>query len=96
MRRVSAAEQNNPLQPFVPRYGLRAGIEGTISEGLRGHAMRRARYRGQPKTLLQAIAIAAAITFRHVPFDVNELARIVRAGGRPYAEEAISIYRREH
>jgi putative phosphoesterase len=35
------------------------------------------------------------ITFRHVPFDVNELARIVRASGRPYAEEALSIYRRE-
>ena len=35
------------------------------------------------------------ITFRHVPFDVDELARIVRASGRPYAEEAISIYRRE-
>ena len=36
------------------------------------------------------------ITFRHVPFDVNELARIVRASGRPYAEEAISIYRQEN
>ena len=35
------------------------------------------------------------ITFRHVPFDVGELARIVRASGRPYAEEAIAIYRRE-
>jgi putative phosphoesterase len=35
------------------------------------------------------------ITFRHVPFDVNELARIVRASGRPYAEEAISLYRQE-
>jgi putative phosphoesterase len=35
------------------------------------------------------------ITFRHVPFDVNELARIIRASGRPYAEEAIAIYWRE-
>ena len=32
------------------------------------------------------------ITFRHVPFDVNELARIIRTSGRPYAEEAISVY----
>src|SRR5260370_28203235 len=61
MRRVSAAEQNNLLQPCQQRYGLRAGIEGTISEGLRCHGMRRARYRGQPKTQLQAKAIAAAI-----------------------------------
>jgi predicted phosphodiesterase len=36
------------------------------------------------------------ITFRHVPFDVNELARIVRASGRPYAEAAISVYRQEN
>lgn len=36
------------------------------------------------------------ITFRHVPFDVNELARIIRASGRPYAEEAIAVYLREN
>jgi len=46
---------------FQQRYALRAGIEGTISEGLQRHGMRRARYRGQPKTQLQAKAIAAAI-----------------------------------
>ena len=46
---------------FQQCYALRAGIEGTISEGLRRHGMRRARYRGQPKTQLQAKAIAAAI-----------------------------------
>jgi len=34
------------------------------------------------------------ITFRHVPFDVDELARIIRASGRPYAEDAIALYRR--
>ena len=33
------------------------------------------------------------ITFRHVPFDVDELARVIRASGRPYAEEAIAAYR---
>jgi Transposase DDE domain len=70
MRRVSAAEQNKPLQPCEPRYGLRAGIEGTISEGLRCHGLRRARYRGQPKTQLQAKAIAAAINEGKHPSDV--------------------------
>mgnify|MGYP007135464441 CR=1 FL=1 len=40
--------------------------------------------------------VCLGITFRHVPCDVNELARIVRASGRSYAEEAISIYQREH
>jgi putative phosphoesterase len=35
------------------------------------------------------------ITFRHVPFDVEELARMIRASGRPYAEESIALYLRE-
>lgn len=34
------------------------------------------------------------ITFRHVPYDVDELARIIRASGRPYAEEALAVYQR--
>src|SRR5579859_139956 len=33
-----------------------------------------------------------AITFRHVPFDVDKLTRIIRASGRPYAEDAIAMY----
>ncbi|MGH2493965.1 MAG: metallophosphoesterase family protein [Ktedonobacteraceae bacterium] len=33
-----------------------------------------------------------AITFRHIPFDVDELARIIRASGKPYADEAIAMY----
>ncbi len=52
-------EQDTPA--FQQRYTLRAGIEGSISEGIRSHGLRRARYRGQPKTQLQAKAIAAAI-----------------------------------
>jgi putative phosphoesterase len=32
------------------------------------------------------------ITFRHVPFDVAELSRIMRATGRPYVEQAIAMY----
>jgi putative phosphoesterase len=34
------------------------------------------------------------ITFRHVPFDVNELMRIIRASGRPYAEDSLAVYQR--
>lgn len=52
-------EQGTP--DFQQRYALRAGIEGTLSEGVRSHGLRRARYRGKPKTQLQAQAIAAAI-----------------------------------
>jgi transposase len=43
------------------QYGRRAGIEGTISQGVRAFGMRRTRYRGLDKTHLQSVAIAAAI-----------------------------------
>lgn len=33
------------------------------------------------------------ITFRRVPFDPDELVRIIRASDRPFAEEAIAMYR---
>lgn len=39
----------------------RAGIEGTISQGVRSHGMRRSRYMGIKKTHLQEVASASAI-----------------------------------
>jgi transposase len=39
----------------------RAGIEGTISQGVRRGTLRRSRYRGLEKTHLQEVATAAAI-----------------------------------
>lgn len=42
-------------------YKRRAGIEGTISQGVRGFDLRHARYRGLAKTHLQQIATAAAM-----------------------------------
>lgn len=35
------------------------------------------------------------ITFRRVPFDLDDLVRIIRASGRPFAEEAVSMYRQD-
>jgi transposase len=42
-------------------YNRRAGIEGTISQGVRAFGLRQTRYRGLAKTHLQHIATAAAI-----------------------------------
>ena len=42
-------------------YNQRAGIEGTISQGIRSFSLRRSRYIGLAKTHLQNIAIACAI-----------------------------------
>ncbi|MEO0647228.1 MAG: transposase [Cyanobacteria bacterium J06650_10] len=43
------------------RYKRRAGIEGTLSQGVRGFGMRRSRYRGLAKTHLQNVLIGTAI-----------------------------------
>jgi hypothetical protein len=42
-------------------YKQRAGVEGTLSQGVRGFGLRYARYRGLEKTHLQHVATAAAI-----------------------------------
>jgi len=42
-------------------YKKRAGIEGTISQGVRAFGLRRSRYLGIVKTHLQDLAIGAAI-----------------------------------
>jgi transposase len=42
-------------------YGKRAGVEGTISQGVRVCGLRRSRYAGQAKTHLQHLATAAAL-----------------------------------
>jgi len=53
------AEQSG--EAFQKRYAARSGIEGTLSEGVRAHGMRRSRYQGMEKTHLQMVSIAVAI-----------------------------------
>ena len=47
-------------------YQRRAGIEGTISQGVRTCSLRQTRYRGQAKTELQENCVAAAMNIRRV------------------------------
>ena len=42
-------------------YAQRNGVEGTLSQAVRGFGLRQARYRGLTKTGLQGVAIAAAL-----------------------------------
>ncbi len=44
-------------------YQRRSGIEGTISQAVRGFGIRRSRYIGQAKTHLQQVVAATAINF---------------------------------
>jgi transposase len=46
---------------FKTLYATRAGIEGTISPGVRTMGLRRSRYIGQERTHLQHVATAAAL-----------------------------------
>ncbi len=47
-------------------YNKRAGVEGTVSQGVRGFGLRQTRYRGEAKTHLQHIATAAAINIDRI------------------------------
>jgi hypothetical protein len=47
-------------------YARRAGIEGTLSQGVRAFGLRRSRYRGLAKTHLQHVATAAAIDLQRL------------------------------
>jgi transposase len=51
---------------FAQEYARRAGIEGTISQGVRAFDLRRAKYIGAAKTHLQHVLTAAAIDFVRV------------------------------
>lgn len=61
------------------RYKRRAGIEGSISQGVRGFGLRRSRYRGLAKTRLQNLAIAAAMNIDRL---FNWLENVPRAKTR--------------
>jgi hypothetical protein len=51
---------------FKERYKRRAAVEGTISEVVREHGGRRARYRGLAKACLQALFVGAAVNLKRL------------------------------
>jgi transposase len=55
------ARERQKTEAFKAQYQRRAGVEGTISQGVRGFGLRRSRYVGQAKTRLQHLLIGAAI-----------------------------------
>jgi transposase len=58
---LQTARQRQQTEDFAKQYGKRAGIEGTISQGVRAFDLRRSRYVGKVKTHLQHLLIAAAM-----------------------------------
>ncbi len=53
--------QQQQSQQWKKRYNKRAGIEGTISQGVRGYGLRKARYWGEDKVHLQNLLTATAM-----------------------------------
>jgi transposase len=65
----SASEEGKQL------YKRRAGVEGTLSQGVRAFGLRRTRYWGVAKTHLQHVAIAAAINIDRLVAWLDERPR---------------------
>ena len=69
---VQQRKQEQHTDTFRQRYAKRAGIEGTISQGVFALGMRRSRYRGLDKTHLQFVLTAAAMNLTRVVSWLNE------------------------
>jgi len=58
---LEAARKQQAMAAFWQTYAARAGIEGTLSQGIRRCDLRQARYIGTAKTRLQHLLIATAL-----------------------------------
>ena len=63
---LQAARQYQTTEAFQEHYAMRAGIESTLSQGVRAFDLRRSRYIGLAKTHLQHILIAVGINLKRV------------------------------
>src|SRR5258708_8029683 len=58
---LQARRQVEQTPEFRQQYALRSGIEGTLSQGVRGMGMRRSRYDGLARSHVQHVLTAVAI-----------------------------------
>ncbi len=72
---------NDPV--WQERYQVRAGVEGTVSQGVRAFGMRRSRYIGLAKTELQQVCAAAAM---------NALRAVQWLAGMPRAKTRVTRF----
>jgi len=63
---IQARRQEEQTEAFQVDMHNRAGIEGTISEMVRAHNLRRARYRGRQKVFLQMLFTATATNLKRL------------------------------
>jgi transposase len=72
---LAAARAWYASEEGIQSYQQRAGVEGTLSQGVRAFGLRRTRYRGLPKTHLQHVATAAAINIDRIVAWLDERPR---------------------
>jgi transposase len=72
---LQVARQRQTTEAFKQLYAGRAGIEGTLSQGVRAFGLRHANYIGQAKTHLQHILMAIAINIVRVVAWIWEIPR---------------------
>jgi hypothetical protein len=63
---IQARREEADTEAFKQEMHIRAGIEGTVSEMVRSHGLRRSRFRGRRKNQLQALFIAAATNLKRL------------------------------
>jgi transposase len=80
---LQRARARAKTEEFKTLYARRAGVEGTISQGVRAMGLRRSRYIGQERTHLQHLATAAAMN----------IVRLMRwLDGEPHAQTRTSAF----
>jgi len=72
---LQVARKRQTTEAFKQLYAGRAGIEGTLSQGVRAFGLRHTKYIGQAKTHLQHILIAIAINIVRVVAWLWEIPR---------------------
>jgi transposase len=72
---LNAARARMDDPAWQERYRVRAGVEGTLSQGVRAFGMRRSRYIGLAKTGLQQVCIAAGMNAQRVVHWLDGLPR---------------------
>jgi transposase len=72
---LQAARQQQETSEWKAEYAKRAGIEGTVSQGVRSFGLRRCRYIGLAKAHLQHVITAAAMNLSRLAAWLMEVPR---------------------
>jgi transposase len=72
---LKEAREHHASEEGKQEYARRAGIEGTLSQGVRAFGLRATRYWGESKTHLQHVATAAAINVDRIVNWLDDMPR---------------------